>query len=48
MEKINVIETMQIAASLFAIHVMRKLATGDAGSLSVSLSKKIHVMSKKV
>lgn len=38
----------KIAASLFAVHVMGKLATGDAGSLSVSLSKKIHVMFKKL
>lgn len=38
----------KIAASLFIVHVMGKLATGDAGSLSVSLLEKLHSMNKKL
>uniref|UniRef100_A0A5B6ZZV4 Nucleoporin NUP188 n=1 Tax=Davidia involucrata TaxID=16924 RepID=A0A5B6ZZV4_DAVIN len=36
------------AAGLFAVHVMRKLESGDTGSLSVSLIKEINILSKKL
>ncbi|XP_022146238.1 uncharacterized protein LOC111015501 isoform X2 [Momordica charantia] len=38
----------KVASSLFTVHVMSKLATGDGGSLSVSLVGKIHDMLKKL
>ncbi|XP_042495006.1 uncharacterized protein LOC122074223 [Macadamia integrifolia] len=38
----------QIAASLFVVHVMGKLITGDSGSLSMSLTENIRNMSKKL
>ncbi|KAJ7978575.1 Nucleoporin like [Quillaja saponaria] len=38
----------KVAVSLFSVHVMERLATGDSGSLSASLVQKIHVMSKKL
>lgn len=40
--------TLQVAACLFAVHMMRKLKTGDFGSLSVSLVEKITILSQKV
>lgn len=38
----------KVAVSLFSVHVMGKLATGDAGSLSVSLIEMIRIMEKKL
>ncbi|KAJ4965226.1 hypothetical protein NE237_017075 [Protea cynaroides] len=38
----------KIAASLFVVHVMGKLITGDSGSLSMSLTEKIRNTSKKL
>ncbi|XP_043708822.1 uncharacterized protein LOC122658035 isoform X2 [Telopea speciosissima] len=38
----------KIAASLFAVHVMGKLITGDSGSVSMSLTEKIRNLSKKM
>lgn len=34
---------MQVATSLFIVHVMGKLVIGNAGSLSVSLVEKIRI-----
>jgi nuclear pore complex protein Nup188 len=42
------VATLQLAASLFTVHVMGRLATSDSGTLSVSLLEKILVLSKKV
>lgn len=41
-------EILQVAASLFAVHVMARLAADDTGSLSVSLIEKIRLMYKQV
>lgn len=41
-------EILQVAASLFAVHVMARLAAGDTGSLSISLIDKIRLMYKQV
>ncbi|XP_022947489.1 uncharacterized protein LOC111451342 [Cucurbita moschata] len=38
----------KVASSLFLVHVMSKSATGDGGSMSVSLLGKIHEMLKKL
>ncbi|GMY05517.1 nucleoporin like [Fagus crenata] len=38
----------KVAASLFTVHVIGRLATGDSGTLSVSLLQKIHEISKKL
>ncbi|CAA3010617.1 Hypothetical predicted protein [Olea europaea subsp. europaea] len=38
----------KVAACLFAVHMMRKLKTGDFGSLSVSLVEKITILSQKL
>lgn len=38
----------KVASSLFIVHVMSKLATGDGGSLSVSMLGKIHELLKKL
>lgn len=40
--------TSQVAVSLLTVHMIGKLATGDSGSLSVSLLEKVRLMSKKV
>lgn len=40
--------TWQVAVGLLTVHLIGKLATGDAGSLSVSLLEKVRLMSKKV
>ncbi|XP_048128814.1 uncharacterized protein LOC115735783 isoform X2 [Rhodamnia argentea] len=39
---------LKVAASLFAVHVMARLAAGDTGSLSVSLIEKIRLMYKQM
>ncbi|KAA8536011.1 hypothetical protein F0562_028489 [Nyssa sinensis] len=39
---------VKIAAGLFAVHVMKKLKTGDTGHLSVSLVEEFHILSKKL
>ncbi|GMH23663.1 hypothetical protein Nepgr_025506 [Nepenthes gracilis] len=38
----------KIAFSLFSVHVMAKLTSGDAGSLSVSLIEKLNSLSSKL
>ncbi|KAF3434642.1 hypothetical protein FNV43_RR21727 [Rhamnella rubrinervis] len=38
----------KVAASLVTVHVIGKLATGDAGSLSISLVEKISTLSNKL
>lgn len=38
----------KVAVSLLAVHMIGKLATGDAGSLSISLLEKVRLMSKKL
>ncbi|KAL4616065.1 hypothetical protein ACB092_07G172100 [Castanea dentata] len=38
----------KVAASLFTVHVMSRLATNDSGTLSISLLQKILVISKKL
>uniref|UniRef100_A0A0A0LM91 Uncharacterized protein n=2 Tax=Cucumis sativus TaxID=3659 RepID=A0A0A0LM91_CUCSA len=38
----------KVASSLFIVHVMSKLATGDGGSLSVSMLGKIHELLQKL
>ncbi|XP_038902765.1 uncharacterized protein LOC120089385 isoform X2 [Benincasa hispida] len=38
----------KVASSLFIVHAMSKLATGDGGSLSVSMLGKIHELLKKL
>lgn len=44
----NLHATSQVAVSLLTVHMIGKLATGDAGSLSISLIEKVRLMSKKV
>ncbi|KAF8013563.1 hypothetical protein BT93_I1419 [Corymbia citriodora subsp. variegata] len=39
---------LKVAASLFAVHVMARLAAGDTGSLSISLIDKIRLMCKQM
>jgi len=41
-------ENLQVATSLFCVHVMLKLAVNDSGSLSVSLLQKIRGIFTKV
>lgn len=38
----------QVAAGLFAVHVMEKLESGDAGNLCVYLIEKLNILKKKV
>ncbi|KAK3195082.1 hypothetical protein Dsin_026392 [Dipteronia sinensis] len=38
----------KVAVSLFTVHMMEKLATGDEGCLSISLLEKIRIMYKKL
>ncbi|XP_077246551.1 nucleoporin (DUF3414) isoform X2 [Tasmannia lanceolata] len=44
----EVILRLKIAANLCIVHLMQKLSFGDTGSLSISLVKKIHDISKKL
>ncbi|KAB1207586.1 hypothetical protein CJ030_MR7G022888 [Morella rubra] len=39
---------VKVAASLFTVHMMGRLANGDSGTLSVSLLEKIHEIRKKL
>lgn len=39
---------LKVAASLFAVHVMARLAADDTGSLSISLIEKIRLMYKQM
>ncbi|KAL5788807.1 hypothetical protein ACOSP7_005756 [Xanthoceras sorbifolium] len=38
----------KVVVSLFTVHMIEKLAMGDAGCLSISLLEKIRIMSKKL
>ncbi|KAL8137142.1 hypothetical protein V2J09_003143 [Rumex salicifolius] len=46
--EIDIYNRAKMSSSLFAAHVLGKLSTGDAGSLSVSLTEKINTLSSKL